>query len=97
MEILRFFFFGSVPFDARGQRAVCGFAINDAFRKVVRRVLEDGFLSRQPRQIEIRPGSPGFRMGHVLHAVAARFDALRERDEDSVLLARVFVEELNDE
>jgi hypothetical protein len=31
VEILRFFFFGFVPFEARGQRAVCGFAINDAF------------------------------------------------------------------
>jgi hypothetical protein len=30
VEILRFFFFGSVAFDARGQRAVCVFAISDA-------------------------------------------------------------------
>jgi hypothetical protein len=49
MEILRFFLLGPVSFDSRRQRAITVVAINDAFRKVVRRVLEDGFLRRQPR------------------------------------------------
>src|SRR5215813_13990041 len=74
MEFLRFFLFGSVAFDARGQRSVCISAIDDAFRKVVRRVLEDGFLRSQSRQFEVRPGSPGFRMSNVIDFGAARLN-----------------------
>jgi hypothetical protein len=67
VEILQGFFFGSVVFDVRAQLPISVFAINDAFRKVVRRVLEDSFLPRQSRQFEVSARSPGFRMSHVIN------------------------------
>lgn len=75
MEVLSFLFFGSVAFDARGQRAISVFAVDDPFRKVVRRVLEDRFLTVEFYQFEVCAGCPGFRMRHVKNFGAARFDA----------------------
>jgi hypothetical protein len=78
--LLGFFFLGSVAFDARRQRAITVFAIDDAFWKVVPRVLEDSFLPSQSRQFEVRVRSPGLMAFHFAYYFAILF-GIRSIDE----------------
>jgi hypothetical protein len=38
------------------------FAIDDAFRKIVRQILEDGLLSGKSHKFEVCPRNPGLKM-----------------------------------